>query len=150
MKFRFIWIGKTKNTQWRELQNEYFARVSRFVRAELVELRESRPTGIVHVEGESILAKIENKDLVVVLDIGGRPFSSHELANELSNWQNRSIPVVSFVIGGVNGLSAEVAQRADLRLSLSFLTFTHEMTRVILLEQLYRAYSILNGFPYQK
>ncbi len=150
MKFRFIWIGKTKTPHWRGLQDEYLGRLTRFVRSELVELKDTSPPGDLQREGRSILKRLKDGDHVVVLDINGTRMSSHRLAEEIRNYQDRSLQNVSFIIGGFNGISAEVAERANLRLSLSFLTFTHEMTRVILLEQLYRAYTILNGFPYQK
>ena len=76
--------------------------------------------------------------------------SSQDLAGEIERWQNSGVKEVAFVIGGADGLSSEVAELADSTLSLSFLTFTHEMARVILVEQLYRAYTILRGFPYQR
>ena len=76
--------------------------------------------------------------------------TSHELSRTIDNWQNRGIKEVAFVIGGADGVSADVAERADIVLSLSILTFTHEMARVLLLEQLYRAFTIIKGFPYQK
>ena len=87
---------------------------------------------------------------VCLLDVGGKLFSSEHLAAELEKWQNRGVKEVNFVIGGADGVSEKVAQKADFRLSLSFMTFTHEMARVILLEQLYRSYTIIMGFPYQK
>jgi 23S rRNA (pseudouridine1915-N3)-methyltransferase len=87
---------------------------------------------------------------VCLLDVAGNSPSSPELANTVEKWQNRGLKEVTFVIGGARGVSAEVAERADYRLSLSFLTFTHDMARALLLEQLYRAYTIIKGFPYQK
>lgn len=85
-----------------------------------------------------------------MLDVTGKTVSSHDLANRVEKWQNQSLKEISFIIGGADGVSTSVAERADDRLSLSFMTFTHEMARVVLLEQLYRAYTILKGFPYQK
>jgi 23S rRNA (pseudouridine1915-N3)-methyltransferase len=82
--------------------------------------------------------------------VKGRSKSSPELAKTIENWQNRGLKEVAFVIGGAEGLASEVVEKADYSLSLSFLTFTHEAARVILLEQLYRAYTIIRGFPYQK
>lgn len=80
----------------------------------------------------------------------GRSISSPDLAKEVEKWQNRGLKEITFVIGGAEGLASEVVERADYSLSLSFLTFTHEMARVVMLEQLYRAFTIIKGFPYQK
>jgi 23S rRNA (pseudouridine1915-N3)-methyltransferase len=82
--------------------------------------------------------------------VKGEAISSPGLAEKIEIWQNRGLKEVSILIGGVNGVSPRVAERADISLSLSFLTFTHEMSRVIVMEQLYRAYTIIKGFPYQK
>jgi 23S rRNA (pseudouridine1915-N3)-methyltransferase len=82
--------------------------------------------------------------------VDGRGLSSFALAREIEKWQNSGQKEVSFVIGGADGVSAQVAERANDRVSLSFLTLTHEMARVVLLEQLYRAYTIIKGYPYQK
>jgi len=146
MKFRFIWIGKTKDKNWKALQDEYLQRLSYFVKCEVVEVRDSEKER----EGKRILEKLNQKTFACVLDVGGRALSSLELAREVENWQNKGIKEISFIVGGADGVSRAVAERADLGLSLSFLTFTHEMARVLLLEQLYRAYSIIKGFPYQK
>jgi 23S rRNA (pseudouridine1915-N3)-methyltransferase len=86
----------------------------------------------------------------VLLDVTGRHLSSPELATEIEKWQIRGLREVTFVVGGTLGASPRVAERADFKLSLSFLTFTHEMARVTLIEQLYRAFTIIKGFPYQK
>ena len=85
-----------------------------------------------------------------MLDVKGRSISSPELAKEIEKWQNRGLKEITFIIGGAEGVSSEVVERADFSLSLSFLTFTHEMARVVLLEQLYMAYTIIKGYPYQK
>jgi len=146
MKFRFLWVGKTKDNNWRALQDEYFARLSHFVRSETVELKDSGK----EIEGKLILEKLNQSSFVCLLDVKGRSISSHDLAAKLENWQNRGLKEVTFVIGGAEGVASRVVERADDSLSLSFLTFTHEMARVVLLEQLYRAFTIIKGFPYQK
>jgi 23S rRNA (pseudouridine1915-N3)-methyltransferase len=150
MKFRFIWIGKTKDRNWKALQQEFLQRLSHFVKCELTELKESAPHEGPDIEGERILAALNPKTFAVLLDVKGEAITSPGLADKIENWQNRGIKEVSFVIGGANGVSRRVAEKADISLSLSFLTFTHEMARAILLEQLYRAYTIIKGFPYQK
>ncbi len=150
MKFRFIWIGKTRDKNWKALQEDYLRRLSHFVRSDITEVRDSAPHESKEIEGKRILQIVNPKDFVCLLDIKGKPLPSAELAREIENWQNRGLKCISFVIGGAEGTSDEVGEIADYRLSLSFMTFTHEMARVILLEQLYRAFTILNGFPYQK
>lgn len=150
MKFRFIWIGKTKDPNWKALQEEYLRRLSHFVKCEIVELKDSSPPGSPDIEGERILASLNPKTFAVLLDVKGEAISSRDLAAKVENWQNRGPKEITFLIGGANGVSREVAEIAGISLSLSFLTFTHEMARVVLLEQLYRAYTIIKGFPYQK
>lgn len=150
MKFRLIWVGKTKDSSWRALQDEYLRRLSHFVKCEVVELRDSSPPGDPNIEGERILAARNQKTFVVLLDVAGEMISSQDLARKVESWQDRGLKEVTFLIGGANGVSPKVAETADISLSLSFLTFTHEMARVVLLEQLYRAYTIIKGFPYQK
>ena len=150
MKFRFVWIGKTKDKNYRALQDEYLLRLSHFVKCDVVEIRDSAPHETKEIEGKRILEKLNQSSFVCLLDVIGRKISSHELAKEVEKWQNAGTKEVSFVIGGSDGVSSEVAARADTMLSLSFLTFTHEMARVLVLEQLYRAYTIIKGFPYQK
>ncbi|MGI8786877.1 MAG: 23S rRNA (pseudouridine(1915)-N(3))-methyltransferase RlmH [Pyrinomonadaceae bacterium] len=146
MKFRFVWIGKTRDVNWRALQAEYLQRLSHFVKFEISELPDSKP----ELESKRILEKVNQSNFVCLLDVKGRSVSSPELAEKLGNWQNRGFKEIAFVIGGAEGVASEVVERADFSLSLSFLTFTHEAARVILLEQLYRAYTIIKGFPYQK
>lgn len=146
MKFRFLWVGKTKDKNWRALEDEYRARLAHFVRCETVELKDSGK----ETEGKLILEKLNQSHFVCLLDVKGRSVSSHDLAANIENWQNRGLKEITFVIGGAEGVASAVVERADYSLSLSFLTFTHEMARVVLLEQLYRAYTIIKGFPYQK
>ena len=146
MKFRFVWVGKTKDKNWRALQEEYLQRLSHFVKFEIIELKDNTKED----EGKRILEKVNQSSFVCLLDVKGRSISSHELAGKIENWQNRGLKEIAFVIGGAEGVASEVVEKADFSLSLSFLTLTHEMARVVLLEQLYRAYTIINGFPYQK
>ncbi len=146
MKFRIIWVGKTKESSWRALQEKYLARLSHFVRTEIVEIKDSGKV----TEGKLILEKLNQSHFVCILDVLGRSVTSPDLAKEIEKWQNRGLQEVCFVIGGAEGLASSVVERADYSLSLSFLTFTHEMARVVMLEQLYRAFTIIKGFPYQK
>lgn len=150
MKFRFVWIGKTKDKNWKALQDEYLKRLSYFVKCEIVEIKDSAKHETCQIEGKRILEMLNPKTFAVLLDVSGKSVSSHNLSSEIDKWQNTGVKEVSFIIGGFEGVSDEIRERADYLLSLSFLTFTHEMARVVLLEQLYRGYSILKGFPYQK
>lgn len=147
MKFRFVWIGKTKDKNWRALHEDYLARLAHFVRCEITELRDEANK---ETESKRILENLNQTAFVVLLDVKGRSISSHELAGTIENWQNRGLKEIAFVIGGAEGVASRVVERADFKLSLSVLTLTHEMARVVLLEQLYRAYTIIKGFPYQK
>ena len=150
MKFRFVWIGKTRDKNWRALQEDYLARLSHFIKCETTEIKDSAAHETKEIEGKRILENVNQSQFVCLLDVSGRSVSSHELAGEIEKWQNRAVKEIVFVIGGASGLSQEVARRADFSLSLSLLTLTHEAARVILLEQLYRSYTIIKGFPYQK
>ena len=150
MKFRFVWIGKTKDKNWRALQEEYLSRLSHFVKCEITEIKDSAAHEAAEIEGKRILENVNQTNFVCLLDVKGRSISSHELAAEIEKWQNRALKDIVFVIGGARGVSQEICERANYSLSLSFLTLTHEMARVVLVEQLYRAFTIIKGFPYQK
>ena len=150
MRFRFVWIGKTRDKNWRALQEDYLERLEHFVRIDITEIKESAPNESNENEGKRILNALNVGSYVVLLDVTGRGLSSQQVAKEVENWQNRGVKEVVFVIGGQDGVSRQVGERADFSLSLSGLTFTHEEARVILLEQLYRAFTIINGYPYQK
>jgi 23S rRNA (pseudouridine1915-N3)-methyltransferase len=153
MRARLIWVGKTRDAHLRALVNEYLKRLARFVRCELTELRESAARtereGI-EDESERILSALRPDALAVLLDVEGTEWGSRELAAQIERWQVRGTKEVAFIIGGPYGVSAQVTERANLRWSLSRLTLTHEMARVVLIEQLYRAYTIIHGLPYQK
>jgi 23S rRNA (pseudouridine1915-N3)-methyltransferase len=146
MKIRFLWVGKTKDRNWRALQEEYLSRLSHFVKCEIVEIKD----GSKEIEGNRIIDNLNQSGFVCVLDVQGAAISSFGLAAKIEGWQNQGVKEVVFVIGGAEGLSFEVVEKADYSLSLSLLTFTHETARVVLIEQLYRAYTIIKGFPYQK
>jgi 23S rRNA (pseudouridine1915-N3)-methyltransferase len=150
MRFRFVWIGKTKDKNWKALQDEYLKRLSHFVKCEVTEIKDSAKHESAEIEGKRILEMLNPKTFAVLLDVSGRAISSHQLSAEIDRWQTVGHKEITFVIGGFEGVSNAIRERADYLLSLSFLTFTHEMARVVMLEQLYRGYSILKGFPYQK
>lgn len=160
MRVRLIWIGKTKNEHIRALVDDYLQRLARFTRYEVTELREATGganTGarnltslLLEEEGKRIIGALRPDTMVVLLDVEGRQWSSPELAAEIERWQVRGVKEIAYVVGGYLGVSPEVKRRADIDWSLSRLTLTHEMVRVVLVEQLYRAYTIIRGMPYQK
>ena len=154
MRLRVVWVGKTRNEHLRALCDEYLKRLRRFARCEVLEVRESgaraKEAGI-EDEGERILGGLHQDALIVLLDVAGDEWSSTELAAQLERWQTMgSAKEVAFVIGGHWGVSSGLRERATKRWSLSRLTLTHEMARVLLIEQIYRAYTIIHGLPYQK
>ncbi len=152
MRLRFIWPGKTRDEHLRALVAEYLKRLQRFVRCEVIETREVAGSDRSSIDKESqrILDAIPANSLTVLMDVQGREWTSHELADQVRNWENDSIKDVAIVIGGQDGVNSEVADRAQKRWCLSRLTLTHEMARVLALEQIYRAYTINRGLPYQK
>jgi 23S rRNA (pseudouridine1915-N3)-methyltransferase len=152
MRIRFIWPGKTKDEHLRALIAEYLKRLTHFARSEVNETRESAASDPAAIEKEShrIVAAIPARSHVILLDVQGREWSSPELAAQLERWESDSIKEVAIVIGGPNGVSAEVVARAQVKWRLSRLTLTHEMARVVCVEQLYRAFTINRGLPYQK
>jgi 23S rRNA (pseudouridine1915-N3)-methyltransferase len=152
MRFRIIWTGKTRDARLRALIEDYSERLSHFVRCEVVELRElgrSDKTGI-DKETRRISDALRPASVTVLLDPDGTEWTSQQLAAHVQGWEGNGTKEVAFVIGGPHGVADDFKSRADKRWSLSRLTLTHEMARVLLFEQLYRAYTIVHGLPYQK
>ena len=153
MKLRVIWIGKTKSKELGTLIADFLERVRRFVPVEVTELRDPRAGDDrrqLAAEEERVLEALSSDDRVVVLDAAGRPWTSPELAQFVGQHLRNDPRRLTFVIGGYSGMSEKVKARAERKWSLSPLTFTHEMTRVLVAEQLYRALCILNNHPYSK
>ena len=153
MRLRFLWPGKTRDAHLRALSEDYLKRLARFVRCEVTELRETVSGEIkVGIEKDShrISDALRSGTVTVLLDREGGEWTSEELAAQVQRWQNAGVKEVNFVVGGPYGVSPELTAGADKCWSLSRLTFTHELARVLLLEQLYRAYTIVHGLPYQK
>ena len=159
MKINIICIGKLKEKYWTAAIAEYSKRLSRFCDLNIIELKESPLRGnpsaadeeeVKVKEGEAILAKIKPGDHVITLEIGGKSLSSEQLATKMADLALRGNSTIDFIIGGSLGLSQDVSRRADFKLSFSAMTFPHQMMRVILLEQIYRAYKINNNEAYHK
>jgi 23S rRNA (pseudouridine1915-N3)-methyltransferase len=153
MKLRVIWIGKTKDTGLANLTADLLQRLKRFVPVEITEIKDPR-TGDdrrqLAAEEEKLLAALDPTDRVIVLDVTGKPWTSPQLATFVGKHLDNDPRRLTFVIGGYGGLTQAVRDRAERLWSLSPLTFTHEMTRVIVVEQLYRAMCILKNHPYSK
>jgi 23S rRNA (pseudouridine1915-N3)-methyltransferase len=153
MRLRLIWTGKTRDAHLRALVDDYLGRLSHFVKCEISEFRESPSSGKrmgIDRDSKRISDGLHDGAVNVLLDPEGTEWSSEQLAREIQQWQDSGTKEVTFIVGGPNGVSTELAARASKRWSLSRLTLTHEMARVVLLEQLYRAYTIIHGLPYQK
>jgi len=139
VKLRVAWIGKTKERAIQSLTLEFLKRLSRYT-----------PTESLELPSEAALAKQLDRpgQLLIALDSTGKQMSSEELAQFLADHQNRSTQTLLFAIGPADGWSAEMLQAAAVKLSLGRMTLPHELARVVLLEQLYRGYTILKGHPY--
>src|SRR5688572_30691554 len=112
MKFRFIWVGKTRDKNWKALQDDYLKRLSRFVPCEVAEARESSKHDTVQIESKRIIELLNPKTFAVLLDVGGGGVSSHELASKVEGWQNRGLKEITFIVGGADGVSSAVAEKA--------------------------------------
>lgn len=153
MKLRLIWTGKTRNPPISELTQDYLSRVRRFLPVELVELKEPRTRNDSHrieEEGRRILDRLADTDYVVALDEAGETRTSERLARLIGTRMDRGDRDLTFVVGGPAGLSEDLRDRSDLRLSLSSLTLSHDLARVVLLEQIYRSLTILRNLPYAR
>lgn len=148
-------LGKTKEAYLDAGIRDYAGRLARFTPVEMPMLKDRHgrkdPDEVIKAaEAAQLQEHITAASLCVALDPQGKSFDSEELAERLTRWEDQGVATVCFLIGGHLGLHRTVLERADLTLSLSRLTFTHEMTRLILLEQLYRAWTIKAGQKYHK
>lgn len=153
-----ICVGGLKERYWRDACAEYCKRLMSWAKVNIIEISEERcqnasPTvieSVVAAEGARILDALPQKALVVALCIEGKRMTSEQLADEISRGMLAGSSTFSFIIGGSYGLSPEVKRRAQLKFSMSDLTFPHQLARVMLLEQIYRSMSILAGGKYHK
>lgn len=155
VKIRLLWPGKTKNSEIRNLQERYVKKINRMAKCEVVETREAKGMDeserkrILEIEAKNLEDRLKD-DYIICLSERGQEMSSRELARLLSRTSLQSTRSVAFVIGGFLGLGEQLLSRAHLRLSLSKMTFPHELARIILLEQVYRALCIIKGREYAK
>jgi len=154
LKIRLLWVGKTRNVHLKGLIEDYWTRLGHFCELSLREVQpvksEAAKGRLATLEGEKLLARVDASDYLVLLDSTGKSLTTEKFAAWLCKHRDQSTRNLVFVIGGHEGLSAAVKHRADFVISLSALTFTHEMARCLLLEQIYRAFSVIQGFPYHK
>ena len=159
MKVTLISVGKLKERYLKEGIGEYTKRLSRFCDLQLLEVEdEQAPDSLSTLqemqvkkkEADRILSKMKEGTFLIVLDVKGEKKSSEGFASTLQACFTSGKSNITFVIGGSLGLDAELVKKADLRLSFSDMTFPHQLTRLILLEQLFRAFKIINGEPYHK
>lgn len=154
MKLSLLLVGKTVNPHFISLIDEYAARLKHYVGFEIITIPELKNTKSLTAdqqkrsEGELILRQLQSSDHLVLLDEHGKTFRSIDFADWIQKKQNTVSKRLVFVIGGPYGFSPEVYARANEKISLSPMTFSHQMVRLIFVEQLYRAYTILNGEPY--
>jgi 23S rRNA (pseudouridine1915-N3)-methyltransferase len=157
MEINIITVGSLKSSFLEPGIEEFKKRLSRYCNLNIVEVKdEAVPKNcsqkdieaLQALEGEQIIKKIPERTYIFALDVKGKPMSSTGFAKSLSNLKVRGYSSFTFIIGGATGLSDFVLQQADYRFSLSHMTFTHQMIRLILLEQIYRAFKINNNEPY--
>jgi 23S rRNA (pseudouridine1915-N3)-methyltransferase len=143
MKIHLIMLGKTRRPEIRTLMDDYVGRIRRFAEVQLTELREDSAASLRKLE-------IDSAATVVLLDDAGKNQTSAQFARWLGETRDRGAREIVILCGGAEGFPEALRRRATQKLSLSPLTFSHELARAILAEQLYRAFAILAGYPYPK
>ena len=159
MKIKIVTVGKLKEKYLKDGIAEYSKRLSRFANLEMIELADEKTPDrasdsenqkILELEGNRILSKIGDRDFVIVLAIEGKILSSEEFSKQLEQAPINGFSTLTFVIGGSLGLSSQVKKRANLSISFGRLTLPHQLMRLVLVEQIYRAFTIQQGSPYHK
>lgn len=152
---RIIALGKIKDKNLKALIDDYVLRIGRYHKIEVIELKDemisdnNSSENIIDTEGKRVMEKLNDSDYVIALDLHGKMLDSCEFAKNIDQILMHK-GNLTFVIGGSLGISKMITDRADLRLKLSDMTFLHQMTRLILVEQIYRAFKILNHETYHK
>ncbi len=139
--------GKIRESYYRDAMAEYEKRLSRYVKLNIIEVADGPDK---KAECDRMLEKLPGDAYIITLEINGKALSSEELSHKFSELENSGKSRILFIIGGPEGLHEDVLSRSDFRLSFSKMTFPHPLMRVILLEQIYRAYRIMKGEPYHK
>mgnify|MGYP000426006978 FL=1 len=159
MKIKIVTVGKLKEKYLKDGIAEYTKRISRFAKLEMIELTDEKTPDkaselenkkILETEGARILSKVGERDFVVVLAIEGKTLSSEEFSKQLEQASIKGYSTLTFIIGGSLGLAPIVKNRANLFVSFGRLTLPHQLMRLVLVEQVYRAFTIQQGSPYHK
>jgi 23S rRNA (pseudouridine1915-N3)-methyltransferase len=153
MKIRFLWPGKTQNKQLKILQDNYLAKINRFHQTEIVEFKEinsKQEKEKKEYEEKEFLKRLSTKDNVIMLTEKGKQFDSYKFSSFIEKSMIYDSRNITFLVGGEWGFSKEMEKQGFEQLSLSKLTFTHEFARVLLLEQVYRAFTIIKNIKYQR
>lgn len=159
MKITILAVGKLKEKYWKQAISEYEKRLSAYSKIEIIEVPDEKAPEnmsdkeieqVKEKEGQRLLAKIKPQPTVITLEIQGKMLSSEGLAEEMQRRMTQGQSDFVFVIGGSNGLHENVLQRSNYALSFSKMTFPHQMMRVVLIEQVYRAFKIMRGEAYHK
>ena len=150
---KLICVGKVKDEHLKALINDYAKRIGKYHKLEVIEVKDEpirdNEKEVLDIEASRILNKIDKDDYVILLDLHGSALDSISLAKKIDNLFN-NYSKIDFVIGGSLGLGEEIRNRANYKLKLSDMTFLHQMTRLIILEQIYRSFKILNHETYHK
>ena len=159
MKIKVVTVGKLKEKYLKDGIAEYSKRISRFAKLEMIELAdektpdkasESENQKILEIEGQRILSKVGDRDFVIVLAIEGKTLSSGEFSKRLEEASIKGFSTLTFIIGGSLGLAQDIKEGANLSVSFGRLTLPHQLIRLVLVEQIYRAFTIQQGSPYHK
>ena len=154
MRINLVCMGKTDDKEITNLVKYYQNRLPKYWNFEIIEIPDVKnaknlsPDLLKKEEGKLFLNLIENSDTIILLDEKGKQFTSREFASKIDNWMSSSVKKVAIIIGGAYGFSDEMYERANEKMSLSKMTFTHQMIRLFFVEQIYRADQILQGKPY--
>lgn len=159
MKISILCVGKVKEKFYRDAISEFEKRLSRYTKLEIVEVADEQTPDkagealeeqIKQKEGKRLLDHIQDDDFVCTLEIAGKAFNSVEFSKWIADRQVSGVSHIKFVIGGSLGLHESVLKRSNFAISFSNMTFPHQLMRVILCEQIYRGFRIMNGEPYHK
>ncbi len=152
MKIEIWWIGKTFQDFTQKGYIEFLKRIQKFTPVSIVEIADlkgqTQAKTIKNLEAEKILAKLKPDDFLILLDEKGKNYTSVEFADFIQKKDNQSVKKLIFLIGGAYGFDEKIYERANDKISLSNMTFSHQLIRLIFMEQLYRAYTIIHNFPY--
>lgn len=148
MQFTIIQVGKTRPGFLQEAEKEYLKRLKPYARLNVITVKDGKAPHIKEDEAAKILKAVPESSFVIALDEHGKQMTSPELATFIGEKRDKGFPHITFIIGGCYGLADSVLQQSELALSFSKFTFTHEMIRTLLYEQLYRAFTLLKGKTY--